>query len=150
METIKKDAEVLNDLIEINNDRVEGYTRAIAETATDDNDLRSLFTDMANESRGYADELRQHVTETGEDPTDGTTNKGKIYRMWMDVKAFITGHDRKAILASCEFGEDAAQKAYKTALEEEDLLAETRALITEQKSKLRASHDKIKRMRDSQ
>jgi uncharacterized protein (TIGR02284 family) len=150
METNEKIAEVLNDLIEINNDRVTGYEKAAKETAAEDADLRSLFMDMADESLIYAGELRKHVTRTGEDPAEGTTARGKIYRVWMDVKAAITGQSRKAILASCEYGEDAAQKAYESALDSDDLTGEVRTLVSNQKSKLRNSHDKIKMMRDTQ
>ena len=150
METNEKNAEVLNDLIEINNDRVNGYNKAAHETAAEDADLRSLFNNMANESKAYGAELRKHVQQAGEDPAEGTTARGKVYRVWMDLKAAITGKNRKAILDSCEFGEDAAQRAYDRALEEEGVSAEVRALITEQKAKLKESHDKIKRMRDTQ
>jgi uncharacterized protein (TIGR02284 family) len=150
MEKNEKNAEILNDLVEINNDRIEGYEKAAKETATEDADLRSLFMDMAGESRTYAAELKKHVISAGEEPASDTTQRGKIYRVWMDVKAAITGHDRKAILASCEYGEDAAQKAYDKALEEEGLTAEVRGLIVEQKAKLRKSHNEIKRMRDTQ
>ncbi|MDZ4793053.1 MAG: PA2169 family four-helix-bundle protein [Bacteroidota bacterium] len=150
MEKNEKIAEILNDLIEINNDRVDGYEKAGKETASEDADLRSLFTEMANESRDYAAELRQLVYNTGENPAEGTTARGKIYRVWMDVKAAITGKSRKAILASCEFGEDAAQRAYDAALEESELAGEERKLVTEQKTKLKKAHDKMKRMRDTQ
>lgn len=150
MEKNEKVAEVINDLIQINNDRIEGYSKAAKETQTEDADLRSLFNDMADESRGYEAELRKYVSAAGEEPATDTTKRGKIYRVWMDVKAAITGHNRKAILDSCEFGEDAAQRAYDRALEEEDLTPEVRELITSQKSKLKTSHDKIKRMRDTQ
>ena len=150
MEKKEKIAEILNDLIEINNDRVNGYEKAVKETASEDADLRSLFTDLANDSRDYAAELRKLVYNTGKNPAEGTTARGKIYRVWMDIKAAITGQSRKAILASCEFGEDAAQRAYDAALEDADLIGEERTLVTEQKSKLRKSHDKIKMMRDTQ
>ena len=84
-------------------------------------------------------------------PAEGTTTKGKIYRVWMDVKATFSGKDRKAILASCEFGEDAAQKAYDSALASDaDLPVEIRQLIMDQKTSLKKSHDRIKRMRDIQ
>lgn len=150
METREKIAEILNDLIEINNDRVEGYERAGKETASEDADLRNLFTDMANDSRDYASELREHVYTTGEEPAEGTTARGKVYRVWMDVKAAITGQSRKAILASCEFGEDAAQRAYDEALEESELAGDLRKLVTDQKTRLKKAHDKIKNMRDRQ
>ena len=150
MEKNEKIAEVLNDLIEINNDRIEGYGKAAKETASEDADLRSVFMAMADESKTYAAELTKHVETAGEKPAEGTTQRGKIYRVWMDVKAAVTGKNRKSILDSCEFGEDAAQRAYNTALETEELSPEVRTLITEQKSKLRKSHDKIKAMRDTQ
>lgn len=151
MKTTEQTAEVLNDLIQINNDRIEGYERASKETAAGDPDLRALFDNMAAESRGYVNELTQQVSISGNEPADGTTVKGKIYRAWMDVKATFTGKDRKAILASCEYGEDAAQKAYDQALATDaELPTDLRQLITDQKSKLRKSHDKIKAMRDAQ
>lgn len=149
--TNEQTAEVLNDLIEINNDRIVGYERAAKETSPEDADLRAIFTSMASESRTYVSELSNHVQRKGEEPADGTTIKGKIYRAWMDVKATFTGKDRKSILASCEFGEDAAQRAYETALgTDAELSTEVRQLITEQKAKLRKSHDSVKAMRDSQ
>ena len=129
MEKKEKIAEILNDLIEINNDRVNGYEKAVKETASEDADLRSLFTDLANDSRDYAAELRKLVYNTGKNPAEGTTARGKIYRVWMDIKAAITGQSRKAILASCEFGEDAAQRAYDAALEDTDLIGEERTLV---------------------
>lgn len=147
----EKTAEILNDLIRINNDRIEGYERAAKEASDKDADLRSLFTSMASESRQYLTELTPYVARGGEEPTTGTTVSGKIYRAWMDVKATFTGKDRKAILASCEFGEDAAQKAYDTALESDaELNPEVRQLIMDQKQKLKRSHDQIKAMRDAQ
>jgi uncharacterized protein (TIGR02284 family) len=69
----------------------------------------------------------------------------------MDVKATFSGSDRKAILASCEFGEDAAQRAYDEALASDaEMSTEIRQMIMDQKTSLKKSHDQIKRMRDSQ
>jgi uncharacterized protein (TIGR02284 family) len=151
MKANEKTAEVLNDLIQINNDRIEGYERAAKETEAGDADLRTLFLSMAAESRRYVNELSKHVTRRGEEPADGTSLSGKIYRAWMDVKATFSGKGRKAILASCEYGEDAAQKAYDQALKTDaELPTEIRQLIMDQKTTLKGSHDKIKRMRDTQ
>jgi uncharacterized protein (TIGR02284 family) len=150
METSTINAEILNDLVQINNDRVEGYERAIAELQPEDSDLKALFTRMVSESHQYKMALAAEVQALGEEVESGTTNSGKIYRAWMDVKAVFTGHDRKTVLNNCEFGEDAAQKAYKMALAEEGLSSFLRTLITDQKAALRVSHDEIKALRDSQ
>ncbi|HEY1010926.1 MAG TPA: PA2169 family four-helix-bundle protein [Daejeonella sp.] len=149
MET-KERTEVLNDLILINNDRIEGYQKAKEELKDGNDDLKELFTSMIAESHALKMALATEVTASGEEVEEGTTNSGKIYRAWMDVKAAFSGADRKAVLESCEFGEDAAQKAYQMALKEEDLPAHVRSLISEQKATLRASHDKIKALRDAQ
>ena len=141
--------ETLNDLVEINNDRIVGYEKAIEELHPEDSDLKSLFAQMIVESQKLKMELATEVQRYGSDIETGTTNSGKIYRAWMDVKAIFTGHDRKTVLNNCEFGEDAAQKAYKTALDMDNLSEDVRALITKQKAQLRVSHDEIKALRDS-
>lgn len=141
---------ILNDLVQINNDRINGYEKAIKELKDEDSDLKSLFVSMIGESHECKMALATEITAMGEDVDTGTTNSGKIYRVWMDLKAVFTGHDRKAVLSNCEFGEDAAQAAYKLALEDENLPAHVRSLITEQKQKLRESHDQIKALRDAQ
>lgn len=143
---------VLNGLIEINNDRIVGYEKAIEETKDGQVDLVAIFNKYIDDSRGYASELKQEVLDLGgEAETDGTTNSGKIYRVWMDVKAAFSGHTRKSILENCEFGEDAAQKAYKEALESDaEISADVRQLIAEQKAELKEAHDTIKKYRDAQ
>ena len=148
MEQNEKTVDVLNDLISINNDRTAGYTRASADSKDIDVDLQGIFNKMADQSRQYAAELTAEVVKLGGEPSTGTTAAGKIYRAWMDVKATFTGKDRHSLLASCEFGEDAAQRAYESALREDKLNEDERQLIQTQKTALRTSHDLIKKYRD--
>jgi len=141
--------EVLNDLTEINNDRVKGYEKAAMETELIDVDLQGIFRRYADDSRKFAAALAQEVLRLGGEVTNETTNLGKIYRVWMDLKAAFTGHSRQAILESCEYGEDAAQKAYIDALASDaEIDATTRQLITTQQSELKSAHDTVKKYRD--
>ena len=140
---------ILNDLIRINHDRIAGYEKAIDELKDEDADLRPLFHRYTQESRQYINELTHEVTRLGGDPAEDTTQSGKIYRVWMDVKAVFTGKDRKTVLSNCEFGEDAAQRAYDMALKSDaELDAPLRDLIVRQKTQLRVAHDEVKRLRD--
>ncbi|RYY36704.1 MAG: PA2169 family four-helix-bundle protein [Sphingobacteriaceae bacterium] len=148
METIEKSVEVLNDLIELNNDRVDGFTRAGKELTAEDNDLQNLFTMFAQDSRTNAQELTAAVAQLGEQPEHGNSITGTIHRAWLDVKATFTGHDRKSILAECERGEDAIKKAYETALAT-DLPATIALLLTQQQQKINEGHDRIKALRDT-
>lgn len=144
--------EVLNDLIRINNDRIRGYEKAVEDTKDIDVDLKSVFRRMADESRQHKAELVLEVQKSGGNAeAESTTNSGKIYRAWMGLKATFTGKDRHSVLAACEYGEDAAQKAYQQALESDATMdVEIRQLILRQKTALKESHDLIKRYRDMQ
>jgi uncharacterized protein (TIGR02284 family) len=148
MQNTKETIEVLNDLIQINNDRITGYEKAIKETKAEDEDLKILFATMIAESHRNKIALATEVQTMGAEVENGTTTSGKIYRAWMDVKAVFTGHDRHTVLANCEAGEDAAKRAYKTALEHEALPAYIRELLVQQQGNLLASHDEIKSLRD--
>ncbi len=149
MTTNENLVEVLNDLVQINNDRIEGYQKAAEETKDVDVDLKAIFIKMAEESIKYKTELVNEISKFGGEPVTGTTGLGKIYRVWMDVKATFSGHDRQSVLESCEFGEDAAQKAYRDALASDaEISADTRQLITSQQASLKTSHDIIKKYRD--
>ncbi|MFL5754031.1 MAG: ferritin-like domain-containing protein [Bacteroidia bacterium] len=137
----------LNNLVEINNDRIQGYERAKDDTT--DNELKSLFNDMASHSRTFKEELAAEVRTLGGEPTEGTRNSGKIFRAWMDIKAALTGKKRKEILSSCESGEDAALEAYDEVLGGEVVLTDKlRDLVSRQKQEISKDHSRIKMMRD--
>ena len=150
MENKNETIGILNDLIQINNDRIAGYTRAIEELKDGDQDLKTLFASMIDESRRAKMELGQEVQALGGEMDEGTTNSGKIYRAWMDVKAVFTGHSRKTLLENCEFGEDAAQKAYRTALAEDNVPGFIREMLRQQQQMLKVSHDEVKALRDAE
>ena len=61
----KKTIRVLNNLIQINNDRIRGYEKAIDEAGDLDLDIRSIFTRMIQESRQNILELANEVTAMG-------------------------------------------------------------------------------------
>lgn len=155
MENTKDTIDVLNDLVLINNDRIAGYEKALDELKSTDNvlqdnyDLNILFQKMIDDSREMRNALGKEVQVLGGEIAEGTMTSGKIYRAWMDIKAVFTGNDRHTVLANCEGGEDAAQKAYQTALASDDLPRFLYDLISSQKASLKESHDEIKALRDA-
>jgi uncharacterized protein (TIGR02284 family) len=143
-----KSIDVLNSLITINNDRIRGYETATEETK--DQDLKKAFSQFIKTSRESKNELVNAVTNLGGTPNDGTRVDGKIYRVWMDFKAMVTGKDRKAILNSCEYGEDIAVNTYEKAIKDANVSSEYNRIITSQYAKIRADHDTVKSMRDEE
>ncbi|MDP9047671.1 MAG: PA2169 family four-helix-bundle protein [Bacteroidota bacterium] len=151
METIEKSVEVLNDLIEINNDRVAGFEHASKDLGDGDNDLKDFFRIQREASRQNSFELTKAVNQLGGEAEDGKSVSGTIHRNWLDVRATFTGHDRKSILDECERGEDAIKKAYKDALNSDNGLSEAiRQIVQKQQQGIMASHDTVKAMRNAQ
>lgn len=146
MQLNEKLQEALSDLVRINQDRVEGYKKAI--TLTDDTDLKALFQRMADESHTYIDQLNSILLDGGGD-VGGSSVYGKLYRTWMDVKATFSGRDRQSLLSSCEYAEDAAQRTYEDVLRSSTPMPySVRELIANQKGALRGSHETVRTYRD--
>lgn len=142
--------EVIEDLIKINNDRIDGYTKAQKDIKEFDTLLEPVFAEMASHSKDNVSALIAMGTQLNADIDQGTTTSGKLHRLWMDVKATFTGGSKEAILESCEFGEDAILKVYSEAANEyADLPGELIDLMDEQQTKLKADHNKMKGMRDA-
>ncbi len=145
----EKQIDVLNTLVQINNDRMEGYETASNET--EEHDLKSLFTQFIQTSQKCKAELVDEITRLGGTPTEGTKNSGKFFRVWMDVKSALTSKDRKVILNSCEFGEDQAVHTYNDVLKDdiEELSAAQQTMIRSQQVWIKSDHDHVKSLRDN-
>lgn len=146
---IEKTIEAFNSLIVINNDRIEGYKTANEETK--ETDLKMLFSNLMQTSVECRKELVAEVTRLGGTPDEGTRTTGKFFRVWMDVKAALTGNDRKSILESCEFGEDAALETYKKVLiqDHQDTNSKEQDMLNKHYALLKSDHDKVKELRDT-
>jgi uncharacterized protein (TIGR02284 family) len=149
METIEKSIEVLNDLIEINNDRIAGFAHATKDIGDDDLEIKALFQKLREESRYNVHELGSAINKNGGEPEMGMSSGGALHQAWLDVKATFTGHNRKSILEECERGEDAIKKAYRDALaSDSDLTPEFAKIVSRQQEEIIAAHNQIKALRD--
>jgi uncharacterized protein (TIGR02284 family) len=150
METIiEKTASTLGDLIIINNDRYEGYQKAMDQTK--DADLKTLFSMLSIQSKANNGSLRSLVPAGEETPDrDETRLSGKFHRAWMDVKNALSSNNRQNILSSCELGEDVAKKAYENALaDRKELSPGAVATIQKQYDELLEAHNKVNALRDN-
>ena len=144
----EKSVELLNTIIEINNDRVAGYERAVEET--EEPGLGNLFSECAETSKKCRQELIVEVQRLGGAPTRNTKVAGDVFRAWMSIKTELTAHHNKPILNSCVLGEEAALEVYDNALNNhlDDLTDEQQTLLNNQRVLLRYEYDKLKSQRD--
>ena len=149
MENNQAVVSALNDLVKINNDRIEGYQKAME--LTEDSELKTLFQRLAMDSSKNINELSDHIFSIHGQPSQTTTMSGKFYRAWMDVKAAFTGKDRHQLLSDCEYGEDMALEAYQKVEEDDDLQMDyaTNSILTSQKQRVLEGHNTIKRLRNT-
>lgn len=140
---------ILQELVEINNDRVAGFDKANQDIKDENVDLKVVFTKYADQSRRFAQELSAEVGKLGEDVDTDKSVAGTLHRAWIDIKSVFSGGDRKSILEEAERGEDAIKAAYKKALEEVEMTGELRQVLTAQAEEIKEGHDTIKALRDS-
>ena len=148
MATTLNSTGVLNDLIEINNDRVAGFEKAIADIKDENIDLKELFQGYAEQSRKNGQELAALVGNVDEVET-GNSVSGTLHRAWIDVKSIFGGSDRASILSEAERGEDAIKKAYQDALSGGELSADAYSTVSSQATEIKFAHDQIKALRDT-
>ena len=149
MSVTEKSISVLNDLTEINNDRVAGFEKAIADINDENVDLKAIFQEYSTQSRKFSQELTAIVAGYGEDIETGNSVAGTLHRAWIDVKSLFGGSDRASILSEAERGEDAIKAAYKMALENGELTGEAFDTVSKQAESIKAAHDAIKALRDA-
>lgn len=136
----EKTIDALNTLVEINNDRIEGYERA--SDNTEERDLKDLFSTFKQTSQKCRNELISEISKLDREATKSTKASGKFLRAWiawMDVKSALTGENRKAILSSCEYGEEQTDETYQTILDDE-----SEHLNPQQQSMIKAQHSLLK------
>ena len=116
-----------------------------------DTDLKEFFSRRSLQRAKFAGELEVVLRELGErDPRDNKPSlSGALHRSWIDLKAAVSKHDRHAVLAEAERGEDVAFSAYRDALDRQDWSATTRAILVKQAAEVQKSHDEVKALRDA-
>ncbi len=142
--------ESLNDLVKINNDRIQGYEKAVEDT--DDTQLDSLFRQMIVQSQNFRSQLADHIVRIdGTAVTDATSTDvgSKIHRAWIDIKAAVTGKDKGTVLSSVEFGENAAIEAYEDAIESDKLPAYIKEQLQAQLTELRSALAQMKSLHNN-
>lgn len=119
-----------NARFEINNDRVAGFEKAIADIEDENIDLKELFQGYAQQSRKNGQQLSALVGSADELET-GNSVSGILHRAWIDVKSIFGGSDRASILSEAERGEDAITKAYQEALSSGDLTSDASTVVSD-------------------
>ena len=135
---------VLNDLIRINMDRVRGLKKRIKDVGNN-SDYLVLFKRLIDESNEFREQLVKEVNKKGGAAiTILSSNSGRIYNSWKDLKNWLGQKKDLSILEVVQFETKAALKVYKEALfVVANIPADSLDLIATQKAHLREGCEKI-------
>lgn len=142
----EKTVSVLNDLLKITNDRIEGFSKVESKVWDTYSGLKADYDRLIAYSQDMKSELIGMINERGGTAEDTATTAGAIHRAWIDVKNSFAVDKDKSTLQNVIFGENAAIKAYQNALDSGDLCPESSRKILDQLHHLEASYRKFENL----
>jgi uncharacterized protein (TIGR02284 family) len=142
MASTQHDLDILNNLIEVTLDSAHGYEDAAKDTRNPY--FKTLFGKRAIERKQVTSELQTEVRRLlGGKPAQAGTTAGKAHRMFMNLKAAVTGSD-KGIVNSVEAGEDHIKKEYDEALADQALSMPALDLVRRMYVSIKTGHDEMR------
>lgn len=112
--TDQKTWDIIQDLLEINQDRLAGF-QLVLEKLDPDTALSFLFQQTIRETKENISALGACLLEN-HPPEADTSVTGKVHRLWIDLKTAASGNDRGAILEEVIRGEEAFAELYTASL----------------------------------
>jgi uncharacterized protein (TIGR02284 family) len=143
----KKSIDWLQDLIQINIDSHEGFKEAAENLKGKNPAIESMFRNLSVERDGQARELQAIVAANAEKPEKSGSVAAAAHRTWMDLRTALGGGEH-AVLSEAERGEDHIKEKYEKALEDLGSCSCT-TVLRGQYTAVKASHDKVRDLRDS-
>ncbi len=141
------DIRTLNGLIATTIDSVDGYTEAAKDS--DNPHFAMKFTARAEERRRAAGTMQAEVTRLGGNPEDDGTILAGAHRVFLDLKAAVTGHDDKAIVNEVERGEDHIKAKFEDAMKDANLAPATKSVIGAVWASVKSGHDEMRDLKHS-
>ena len=141
------DIATLNSLIATTIDSVNGYEEAAKDSGS--SRFTPLFTSRASERRAVVARLQQEVSRLGGNPEDDGTALAGAHRVFLNLKAAVTGHDDKAVINEVEAGEDHIKHKYEDALRDTELSPQVRSAIESAYASVKEGHDEMRDIKHS-
>jgi len=142
----EKTVSTLNDLLNITNDRIEGFSKVEDKVWENHSGLRADYDQMVSQSQQMKSDLIKKINEHGGDADNSTSTAGALHRAWIDVKNAFSGDKSEATLENVVFGEKAAIDAYQDALDSGDLDPDCAKIVSDHLHHLKSSYAKFENL----
>jgi uncharacterized protein (TIGR02284 family) len=143
----KEEASVLNDLLHITNDRIEGFSKVEGQIWENYPDVKSEYARLNSLSKVMKNELINLIQDDGETPDDSSSVAGALHRTWIDIKnSFTLGNKEESTIENVIFGEKAAVDAYQSAIDSGKLSQESLDIVSEHLKNIKDSYHQFENM----
>ncbi|WP_374462518.1 DUF2383 domain-containing protein [Chryseobacterium sp.] len=140
---------VLNDLLHITNDRMEGFEKVEGKVWEMYPDVKDEYDHMISQSKIMKNELINLITEKQGVPDGSTSIVGALHRTWIDIKnSFTMGNLVESTLENVVFGEKAAIETYENALISGNLSEKSNKIVSEQLRSLKNSYNQFRKIEE--
>ncbi len=143
----KEEASVLNDLLHITNDRIEGFGKVEGKVWENYPDVKAEYARLNSLSKVMKNELINLIQDDGETPHDSPSVAGALHRTWIDIKnSFTLGNREESTIENVIFGEKAAIEAYQNAIDSGKLGQESLDIVSEHLKHIKDSYYQFENM----
>jgi uncharacterized protein (TIGR02284 family) len=133
----KKLKKNLETIVEVCQDGINGYETA-AKNIHDDS-LKTLFLRIAQQRKGFVEELKNEAYRLGIELDDIGSAKGFFHRKWLAAKATLSTDTNEKVIEESMTGEKYAVETYSKAMEGENLPVYLEETLAKQQSLIRAA-----------
>ncbi|CAA7197428.1 PA2169 family four-helix-bundle protein [Chryseobacterium potabilaquae] len=142
----EKTVSVLNDLLNITNDRIEGFSKVEDKVWNTHSALKADYDQMVSQSQVMKNDLIKLINEKGGEADNTTSTAGAFHRAWIDVKNSFSSDKDETTLENVVFGEKAAIDAYQDVLDSTDLGPESSRVVSDHLHHLKSSYNKFENL----
>ncbi len=100
----------LQDIIDTCNDGVEGYETAADEI--EDESIKTLFLRLAQQRKGFIEEIKNEALKLGIELESTGTAKGFFHRTWLATKSAFSSDSKEKVIEEAMDGEKRAVAIY--------------------------------------
>lgn len=147
---IKKDMEILKNLIDMNIDAVEFYQ--LAESKAEDPELKRNFAQLSKIHDQTKSALQRRMQTEGAGPDEveaSTTVRGKAEKMFGNLLATLSSDVDAALISRLEEAEDRCLHSMDDAIKNKSLTPATQALLEKELGNLQTTHDFMRSLKIS-
>lgn len=135
--------DVLNRLIALCHDGIEGY-KAAAER-TEKEIYQRMFNEYVEQRQRFVNDLQKLVRNLGGNPEDSGSFLGSLHEGWLRFRSYLAGDEQEAhaVLEEARRGEEAVLEAYQEAFHGE-LPESVRPIIRTHLSEINVAYERMK------